>query len=175
MQILTKPPKQTRKAYTLTDKVRAILLYFVMLNACFLTPGKCAAVHLNIKKGTIDNWIAAKESILYRYLTYPNLRHKKRIRICRGKFHAEELLLYSRFVHRRKVLKLPVSQNWLSLEFKKIVQDKKPDGYEDFKYSNHWVCGFCIRFLICSRAMTNKKDKSVEERLPDIRRLCILQ
>ena len=145
-------------------------MYFLLLQQGYIQPGLVTAHKLGIPKGTFDPWLSDRERLVQTYLTYPSLRKKKKIRFTRhGKFRKEEEKLYLAFVYRRSVLKLPVSRCWLDSEFSKILQLNQPKGWEEFKYSNGWATGFCLRWRICSRAMTNKKTESVLERLPDIR------
>jgi hypothetical protein len=169
--ILTGPKPKKRRAYKLKQKLYAILFYFILAGQGFIKPGAVTAHKLGIPKGTFDPWLADRDYLFRVYLTYPFLRKSKRISVSsKGKYHEEEQELYLKFCYRRAVLKLPVSQEWLIGQFRKILTQKKPDGWDTYQYSDGWVCGFCVRFAICSRAMTNKKDQSILERLPDIRR-----
>ena len=164
------PAPKRRVRYSLSQKIRAILLHFMLLSDGYLQPGAVTSHSLNVPKGTFDKWLAGRQGLLQLYLTYPCLRRKKKICIApRGQFHEAEEALYLKFVYRRSVLKLPVSQEWLKDEFKIILTEQKPEGWENFCYSPGWVTGFCVRFSICDRAMTNKKSHSVLERLPIIR------
>jgi hypothetical protein len=169
-EILAKPKVAKRTAWTLADKVRAIVFYFTLVQQLYLRPGAIAAHSLGVPKGTFDPWLADKEELLSLYLTYPGYRKKKRIVVTSGKFAEQEQELYLAFLYRRKILKLPVSQNWLRSQFRKILAESEPEGWDTFRYSRGWVCRFCIRFRICDRAMTNKKTSSVLERLPEIRK-----
>lgn len=52
---------------------------------------------------------------------------------------------------------------------KQALERDKPEGWKDFQYSNHWFTRFKKRHNISLRARTNKKGKTVEERLPKVR------
>ena len=53
---------------------------------------------------------------------------------------------------------------WLRSEFLQLLNTHHP-GHE-FRFSNGWLSGFCRRYLISNQMSTEKKYKSVEERLP---------
>ena len=111
-KMLTKPRAETRRAYKLSQKINAILTYFLFAHLGYFKAAACAVIECNIKsKGTFDPWLANREHLIKMYFTYPRFRNKKKIRIKRGRFHAQEEMLYMRFLYRRKVLKLPVSQH----------------------------------------------------------------
>ena len=128
------------------------------------------AHRLGVAKGTFDPWLANRDEIVSLYLTYPQFRRKKKIVIGKGKYPLQEQKLYLKFLYRRQALKLPASREWLCNQFMKILETDQPDGWGTFMRSEGWVSGFCKRFRICDRAMTNKKTSSVLERLPEIRK-----
>lgn len=166
-----RPLKKKRTAYTLPKKINALFSYFLLAQCGFFRPADCAASENDVKRGTFGPWLADRYHLIRLYFAYPEFRKKDKLKSKKGRFHAQEEDLYLRFLYRRQVLKLPVSQNWLIREFKKIMKRDKPKDWGKYRYSNRWVSQFCIRFYICSRAMTNKKTFSVLERLPEIRKI----
>ena len=75
-------------------------------------------------------------------------------------------MLYCRFIYRRKVEGLTVDCYWLRNAFLQLLNEYHP-GHQ-FKLSNGWLFGFCNRYPISNQMTTEKKFKSVEERLPMI-------
>jgi hypothetical protein len=51
-----------------------------------------------------------------------------------------------------------------------LVTRDKPQGWEKFKGSDHWKDNWCRRFVVSHQQKTNKKPKSVAERLPKVLR-----
>ena len=80
-----------------------------------------------------------------------------------------EDLLYQSFLERRLLYGLPVDHYWLRAKFLDILNEHKPPHYMTARLSNGWLCGFVLRYNISSRMKTDKKSKSVEERIDMIR------
>jgi hypothetical protein len=78
--------------------------------------------------------------------------------------------LFATFICRREVRNLKVSGRWLKKEFRRLVLERKPDGWEGYKYSNRWLHRFQNRYNITNQVRSNKKHLSVLERLPHIQR-----
>lgn len=74
-----------------------------------------------------------------------------------------EDVLYQEFVYRRKVQGLPTDGYWLRYRFLSLLNEHKPGHL--FQLSNGWLCGFLLRYRITEQMKTEKKGKSVEERL----------
>lgn len=81
-------------------------------------------------------------------------------------FLAEEVELYECFLFYREVLGLAVDGLWLRLEFLTILENSKPIGWEEFRYSSGWVSSFCKRWDITSQAQTNKKSVPLIAKIP---------
>ncbi|CAB1106733.1 unnamed protein product [Ectocarpus sp. CCAP 1310/34] len=82
-----------------------------------------------------------------------------------------EKRLYKGFVERRKS-NLKVSTLWLTITFRKLVQEMYPGDQRAayFRASFKWGRKWAKRHNLPKRRRTNLKNKSVEERLPKIQR-----
>ena len=83
-----------------------------------------------------------------------------------GKFFPQQKELFKRFTNRRQRGR-KVSYHWLRVKMKFICESQKPHGYdkEKHKFTDPWVRAFCKRWGISSQRRTNKKNKSVLERI----------
>ena len=61
---------------------------------------------------------------------------------------------------------LTVDCYWLRNEFLQLLNEHHPN--HQFRLSNGWLAGFCLRFPITNQMTTEKKYKSIEERLNQI-------
>jgi hypothetical protein len=78
--------------------------------------------------------------------------------------------LYIRFMVHRMVKGYPTNHFWLTLQFRKILQETQPNGWSVFKYSAGWVVGFCQRYRISTQCAYNSKaGTDVTERQEKIR------
>jgi len=59
---------------------------------------------------------------------------------------------------------------WLTGKMRELLEKDKPPKYNTFKGSDHWIANFVRRWGISNQRQTNKKAKSVEARLPQVRR-----
>ncbi|CAB1114840.1 unnamed protein product [Ectocarpus sp. CCAP 1310/34] len=86
-------------------------------------------------------------------------------------FPEEEKKLYNMFLARRR-RKLKVSTLWLTVTFRKLVQENHPEDQRAaaFSASFRWARKWAKRHKLSKRRRSNLKDKSVEERLPKIQR-----
>ena len=81
-----------------------------------------------------------------------------------AKFPVQEAELRKIFAERRKTGR-KISRLWFKLQFKRLLQRDKPDGFDSFKYSVGWFQGFINRKpRIVVRRTTNKKHIRVEDR-----------
>ena len=86
-----------------------------------------------------------------------------------GHFPVQQKKLYSKYrVRRAKGLR--VSGMWLQAKMKTLVQADKPKNFEKFKASDNWKQKFVKRHGISNQQKTNNKSKSIEERLPKVKR-----
>jgi hypothetical protein len=74
--------------------------------------------------------------------------------------------LYQLFLNRRKETGQPTDGYWLVHTFGEILAAKWPN--QRHPQSNRWLSRFCKRYHIGSLLKTEKKNKSVSERLPEI-------
>ena len=80
-----------------------------------------------------------------------------------------EDILYEKFLERRLLFGLPVDHYWLRAKFLEILNIEKPDNYKTARLSNGWLYRFVTRYDISNRMKTDKKNKSVEDRIDLIR------
>ena len=91
-------------------------------------------------------------------------RMKKRV----GYFAAQEAALFKKFKLRR-IQGLAIDGEWFKTEMKLLVQESDHPRKDQFKGSDHWLSKFCRRNGLSSQRKTNKKSKSILERLPKIK------
>ena len=86
-------------------------------------------------------------------------------------FREAEHALHSKLMERRK-RKLRVSIAWIRVNAKKLVLEKYPDHphARSFAASERWCRKFAKRHHLSKRRRSNMKNKSVEERLPQMMR-----
>lgn len=84
-------------------------------------------------------------------------------------FPDEEDELYVRVLCRRMIHGYPVNHFWLQLEFRKILEDSRPPGYQRCKYSWGWAVTFCRRYRLSTQAKTNGKAHDLADRVEAIR------
>lgn len=85
-----------------------------------------------------------------------------------ARFPEQESWVYDEYRKRRYCDGLKVTSQWLRAKMKQALMSDKPEGWTEFKYSDQWFKRFKQRYSITLRARTNKKGKSVEERLPQV-------
>ena len=89
---------------------------------------------------------------------------KKRV----GYFAAQEAALFKKFKLRR-IQGLAIDGEWFKTEMKILVQESDNPLKDQFKGSDQWLSKFCRRNGLSSQRKTNKKSKSILERLPKIK------
>ena len=77
--------------------------------------------------------------------------------------------LYQEILSRRK-LGLVVDCEFIQTRFKQILRADKPPGWKKAKASPRWRTSFLEQYELTSQLKTNKKSKSIEERLPKVKR-----
>ena len=80
-----------------------------------------------------------------------------------GMYPLAEAELYSRFMWRRRYLRLKTSKIWLRDNMLHILATTV--GLTTFRASQGWCSRFCVRWEITSQCRTNKHKQSVLERL----------
>ena len=102
-----------------------------------------------------------------RSTTY-HIQKKDDIRLT-GKFPAQQAKTFNHIMGRRYKGK-PVSTIWIREKMKDICDSDKPNGYnpEKDKFGHTWVTKFMKRKKLSVRRSTNKKTKSIWERLHKI-------
>ena len=86
-------------------------------------------------------------------------------------FPEAEQQLYELFMARRK-RKLNVSTLWVTVTYRKLLRDMYPDNQKEVAFlpSYRWAQRWANRHNLSKRRRSNLKNKSVEERLLQIRR-----
>ena len=77
--------------------------------------------------------------------------------------HQEEKLLNLFTVRRAQGLR--VTHKWLMARFAMILKIDKPEGWETWKPNTGWTYRFCKRHKITLQKRTNRKSKTIYERL----------
>ena len=85
-----------------------------------------------------------------------------------GVFAAQEAALFKKFKIRR-IQGLAIDGEWFKTEMKLLVQESDHPRKDQFKGSNKRLSKFCRRNGLSSQRKTNKKSKSILERLPKIK------
>ena len=84
-----------------------------------------------------------------------------------GKFEEQENHLFSEFLAMRLEGK-QVTVMWLEARMVQLVRASKAPGGDTFVGSAGWVQKFFVRYNLVIRRTTNVKEKTVQERLPDV-------
>ena len=66
----------------------------------------------------------------------------------RAWYSKEEDELYVRFIFGREVKGFKLDDTWLQDEMESILEESKPDGWDNFKCSPGWLSGFKKRYRI---------------------------
>ena len=159
-------PKESRKSYTFQKK-RSVLMYFdeLLRKGCY-NPIQMVSHHLDLKCSTIRLWIRDRAKIFYLggKSEYAN---RRKWRVKRGEHADAEHELFQRFVWRRVKQKRRVGYRWLKKNMRQILRDG--EGLNGFTGSNQWARNFCLRWDITNQCRTNRKVKSIRDRLEQIR------
>ena len=83
-------------------------------------------------------------------------------------FPEEEKKLYRKYKARRAV-GLVVDYEYMKTQMKILVKESGKDKDGKFKGSNKWLSGFTKRKGVSMQIKTNKKSKSIKERLPKVK------
>jgi hypothetical protein len=166
-----------RTSYTNYQKSRAIDKYYTLaLDPKCLTPytatvkwafGAC----WRKKKGYLRRWLDACGRIRTTVKNGKGGKSARRNGVTRKPDYPDcEDELYIRFLFRRTALGYPCNHYWLQSEFKKILDEVKPPGWNiTKKYSYGWAVRFCIRYSITTQAKNNIKAHDQVDRLDAIR------
>ena len=121
----------------------------------------------DIAPSTLTEWVNNKQRFeLAVQLGYGGFR--KLVTEPRVAFPVQETKLYLDFLVRRKYKGRKTTEKWLRKRMNKLMFADKPPNWEYFEGSNGWMDGFKKRHRIGSYSETNKKDVSVQEKLPKI-------
>jgi len=84
-----------------------------------------------------------------------------------GKFDEEENILFTKFIAERVAGK-QVLVIWFAPAMQKLLNKRKPPGWEAFTASDGWRQKYFERFNIVIRQTTNTKHQTIAERLPKV-------
>jgi hypothetical protein len=70
---------------------------------------------------------------------------------------------------RRVEYGYPVNHFWLQSEFRRILDESQPPGYQEFKCSWGWAVNFCVRYNLTTQAVNNIKAHDLVDREKAIR------
>ena len=157
-----------RHRYTFRRK-RAILLELDALRASGIPfAQQVLSRRTGVSEGSISKWEKKRDEI-FRYARTRRIGNLRAYIPSVGRYPDAELEVYTRFLWRRRYLRLRTSRQWLVDQMKEILLETRNITPEEFGCSNGWLCGFCKRWEITYQCRTNKHKRSVQERLPAIR------
>jgi hypothetical protein len=168
--------KRVRSSYSLQQKLRCVRRYTELEAAGHPTPAKqvtieiFGAVNYQRRKGYVTKWLRQVENF------------RRAIKECKAgrkrlpgggrkvRFPQEEDELYVRLLVRRQAYGYPCDHFWLQHEFRNILNESKPEGYDTCKFSWGWAVNFCVRYRLSTQASNNIKAHDQVDRAPEIRR-----
>ena len=160
--------KRKRKSYTAELRTRAAAMYESEMNTNPIGARDRVCDHFGITAGsTLSSWMDEFTREFTAHECASGRSEARRHRPYAAKWPEAEMMLYARFMWRRKFQKLSVSQRWLKNQMKDILRNHY--GAVIRTLSNGWVCNFQRRFGITQMCRTNKHKQSVQTRLPLIR------
>jgi hypothetical protein len=131
--------------------------------------GSSLVARTGISKGQLSKWKKDRVRIFY-LASLPKVMWNYKFRETPSHWPTVELKLFLRVCWRKLGCGKRVSRKWLSKTFLRIwgkepakVKEKVCEG------SNGLISNFCRRWGLTSQVRSNKKDESLEERLPRIR------
>lgn len=160
---------KTRKAYTFRRKRDTLLELDGLRKEGVANAATQLAKCTGISKSTLSEWEADRAKIFDLAKTRGMAKLRK-YRPSVGEYPDAELKLYSRFLWRRKYLRLSTSRAWLKRNMSAILLSDYGLTEESFSASQGWCGRFCLRWGITQQCRTNKHKTSVVERLPKIRK-----
>eukprot|EP00903_Cladosiphon_okamuranus_P011389 g10732.t1 len=134
-----------------------------------LSPLQYLETHMRVHHANICKWAKNEDAIVRNAASDVTMTLLAKEQPRRW-FPAVEKELYRLFLDRRK-RKLKVSTLWLTVTFRKLLEEKHPadNRAAAFRPSFRWMQKWAKRHSVVQRRRTNLKAKSVEERLPEIK------
>ena len=134
------------------------------------SPFKMTACHFNISKSCVTKWKKNKEHILKQCKERKlQCLTKRQFVKQKGKWQDVQNGL-SEWVRSNRQLGKAVSMLAVRLECRRLFMRLRPEEYEAFKCSHHWMRNFLTRHKFSIRRKTNGKTLSVEARIGGIKR-----
>lgn len=116
---------------------------------------KLVSAETGVSEINLYNWVRDKDHI-FRCADTWVLGGKCRVRVSQPRWPEAEMMLYFRFIYRRRYQALRVSRRWLRSSFKDIRANLAHD-VDNWYPSGGWCTNFCKRWDITSQCRTNKK------------------
>lgn len=165
-----------RSSFTNDQKARVLDRYVELLNdpVCRFPYKECTKWAFGAvwekRKGYLNRWLRACGEVRQRVLGKGLAGKKARRNGQRRKvqFPSCEDELYIRFLFRRTALGYPVNHYWLMTEFRKILDEAGPSGYNGQKFTVGWTVQFCRRYSITTQAKNNIKAQDQVDRMKAI-------
>ena len=159
----------TRTRYTFRRKREVCLDIMQWIQRCMgdeVQARRQVAKRTGINFDLLGKWMREKDKI-FLHANTRKMGGAYAYKESKGKWHDCELQLYMKFISRRRYQGLRVTRKWLRRNFKRTRAEAGHDvaGYYP---SGGWCSRFCKRWEIMSQCRTNKKQFSIEERLPKI-------
>jgi hypothetical protein len=129
---------------------------------------KDLAEQINVRACLLSKWKAQEVELFDEVHQNPRLRKVRRQDSRKFPGLCDEL--YMKFYHRRMILGLYTSELWLVINMRKLLARDQPPGWEYAKLSNGWLHGYKKLYRISNQVRTNKKEKPLSERLPEIQK-----
>jgi hypothetical protein len=165
------PPvvKKTRKRYSNSQKMK-----FISEFECLEDGAKTFWLkEKKIDKSLMSRWKSSRKHISKdsKNFKYKNAKQSSSgiMKKSEGVFPEQQKKLVSKLLVRREQGYV-VDGEYIQTRFKQILKEEKPPGWNLANASDGWKDNFVRRHDFTSQRKTNKKSKSIEERLPAILR-----
>ncbi len=172
-----------RKCYTAQFKLRVVELAETLVKSLGKNKGAYDTVANSVKvgKSLVTKWVAGKDAILLQAKNAAGgkgtgNRGRVMFRQPRGpspRFASAEMVVIVQFEdarERRVRVTSQTLQTWMRQAIADMVQAGTLTSSHEFEASSSWLHRFTSRHQLCVRRVTNKKVRSLEDRLPAIRK-----
>ena len=119
-----------------------------------------------ISTSNLEKWMKQQDKI-FSIARIPVMAGKAKACVVSPRWPEAEMMLYLRFIYRRRYQAVRTKRSWLKRQMKECRR-KLGDDVEGWHASEGWCSKFCKRWQITAQCRTNKKRFSIEERLPAI-------
>ena len=178
-------PQQRRRRYQPSFKARVIAEYIELLKSTNVLLDDKDNVHdsntINVSpiqdviankygfnRCLVSKWYDKRDD-LFKHIADLGITKSKlvtRVGNVRGALFPSQEAELRKIFSERRLKGRKISALWFKLQFKRLLQRDKPDGYDRFKYSRGWFEKFCSREpRIVVRKTTNKKHIDIKDRV----------